>query len=147
MGNTYSFIDVAASIVGPGGAFDIGHGSGNAEEGISVSMTGDKNVMTTGADGSVMHSLRADKSGMVTIKLLKTSPTNAKLQTMYNVQSLSSAMWGNNIISITQNVSGDKTMCTTCAFVRQPDNDYAANGDTVEWRFHAGQIDEIRGTY
>ena len=38
-----------------------------------------------------MHSLHADKSGTITVNLLKTSPTNAKLSVMYNAQSLSSA--------------------------------------------------------
>ncbi len=39
-------------------------------------MGGPKNTMTIGADGEVMHSLHADKSGTVTVNLLKTSPTN-----------------------------------------------------------------------
>ncbi|MDI8107039.1 PfkB family carbohydrate kinase, partial [Salmonella enterica subsp. enterica serovar Anatum] len=40
-----------------------------------------------GADGEVMHSLHADKSGTVTVNLLKTSPTNKKLSLAYNAQS------------------------------------------------------------
>ncbi|MBU9403923.1 DUF3277 family protein, partial [Burkholderia multivorans] len=60
---TYSFQDVTATIVGPGGAFSLGYGSANAEEGITIAQAGDKNTMTVGADGEVMHSLHADKSG------------------------------------------------------------------------------------
>ncbi len=34
--------------------------------------------MTVGADGEVMHSLHAGKSGTITVTLLKTSPVNKK---------------------------------------------------------------------
>jgi hypothetical protein len=61
-------------------------------------MTEAKNTMTIGADGEVMHSLHAGKSGTITVTLLKTSPVNKKLSLMYNAQSQSSALWGNNVI-------------------------------------------------
>ena len=83
---TYSFLDVTASIAGPGGNFSLGNGSGNSEEGITVTMTEDKNTMTIGADGSAMHSLHAGKSGTVSVRLLKTSPVNKQLMTLYNYQ-------------------------------------------------------------
>ncbi len=43
---------------------------------ITVTQWAAQNTMTIGADGEVMHSLHADKSGTVTVNLLKTSPTN-----------------------------------------------------------------------
>ena len=76
---TYSFMDVTASLSGPTGEIDLGYGSASSEEGITVAMGGPKNTMTIGADGEVMHRLHADKSGTVTVNLLKTSPTNKKL--------------------------------------------------------------------
>jgi hypothetical protein len=82
---TYSFIDVAASIVGPGGSFSLGYGSGNSEEGISIAMTEEKNTMSIGADGSVMHSLHAGNGGTVTLRFLKTSPTNQMLSVMFDL--------------------------------------------------------------
>lgn len=89
--STYSFLDVSANITGVGGSIDLGNGAATSDEGIVVAMGGDKNTMVTGADGEGMHSLHADKSGTITVNLLKTSPTNAKLSVMYNAQSLSSA--------------------------------------------------------
>ena len=47
---TYSFLNVAASITGPGGSFQMGSGAGSAEEGIEITHS-DKNVQTIGADG------------------------------------------------------------------------------------------------
>ena len=52
---TYSFQDVAATIVGPGGAFSLGYGEATAEEGITIVRAGDKNTMTIGSDGEGMH--------------------------------------------------------------------------------------------
>ena len=53
--STYSFADISASLIGPGGAISLGYGSGNADEGITVAMAASRNTMTVGADGEVMH--------------------------------------------------------------------------------------------
>ena len=144
---TYSFLDVTASITGPGGAFDLGYGSANAKEGITITRTQDRNNMTIGADGSALHSLRADRSGTVTVRLLKTSDRNAMLQTMFNAQSIDSSLWGMNLISIAHKTLSDKVVCQACAFMRDPDVTYAEDGDIVEWTFQSGQIDIIRGSF
>ena len=144
---TYSFLDVTASFTGTTGAFDLGYGSANAEEGITVTMTEAKNTMTVGADGEVMHSLHAGKSGTITVTLLKTSPVNKKLSLAYNAQSLSSSLWGNNVIVIRNHVSGDTTTARTVAFQKQPDHANAKVGNTVSWVFDAGKIDQLLGEF
>ena len=114
---TYSFMDVTASLSGPTGEIDLGYGSASSKEKITVAMGGPKNTMTIGADGEVMHSLHADKSGTVTVNLLKTSPTNKKLSLAYNAQSQSSGTWGNNVIVIRNKVSGDIITARSVAFL------------------------------
>lgn len=142
---TYSFINVQAAIEGPGGAFSLGYGSGNAEEGITVEMVDDKDTMTIGADGTPMHSLHAGKGGTVTVRLLKTAPTNQQLSLLYDYQQLSSANWGQNIVTIRDSARGDVIVCQSCAFKRAPNLTYAKDGGTVEWAFNAGQIDTLLG--
>lgn len=144
---TYSFLDVSATLVGAGAVIDLGAGSANSEEGITVSAAGDKNTMTIGADGEGMHSLNADKSGTVTVRLLQTSPQNAKLMALYDAQSLSSSLWGQNVITITNSASGDATGCRSCAFKKRPDLTYKKAGGLVEWVFDVLKIDTILGTY
>ncbi|MBS0893956.1 DUF3277 family protein [Tatumella sp. JGM130] len=144
---TYSFMDVSASLTGTSGSIDLGYGSGNSEEGITVTMSESKNTMTVGADGEVMHSLHAGKSGTITVRILKTSPKNKQLSLAYNEQSLSSASWGNNIIVIRNHESGDITTARTVAFQKQPDHVNAKEGGTVEWVFDCGKIDEVLGTF
>ncbi|HCI4354627.1 TPA: DUF3277 family protein [Raoultella planticola] len=147
MGNTYSFIDVSASLTGPTGSIDLGSGSANSEEGITVVMTEAKNTMTIGADGEGMHSLHGGKSGTITVTLLKTSPVNKKLSLMYNAQSQSSATWGNNIIVVRNKASGDISTARGCAFQKQPDHANAKVGNTVSWVFDCIKIDQLLGEF
>ena len=144
---TYSFMDVTASLSGPTGEIDLGYGSASSEEGITVAMGGPKNTMTIGADGEVMHSLHADKSGTITLTLLKTSPVNKKLSLAYNAQSQSSATWGNNVIVIRNTASGDISTARSCAFQKQPDFNNAKEGGTVAWVFDCGKIDQLLGEF
>ncbi|HBD6334633.1 TPA: DUF3277 family protein [Shigella flexneri] len=143
----YSFLDVTASLTGPTGVIDLGQGSANSEEGITQTMGGNKNTMTIGADGEVMHSLHADKSGTITVTLLKTSPVNKKLSLAYNAQSQSSATWGNNVIVIRNTASGDISTARSCAFQKQPDFNNAKEGGTVAWVFDCGKIDQLLGEF
>ncbi|WP_313048791.1 DUF3277 family protein [Atlantibacter subterraneus] len=145
--STYSFIDVTASMTGPTGIIDLGYGSANSEEGITVTMAENKNTMTIGADGEVMHSLHAGKAGTITVTLLKTSPTNKKLSLAYNAQSQSSSLWGNNVFVIRNSASGDITTARSCAFQKQPDHANAKEGGTVSWVFDAGKIDQLLGEF
>ena len=140
-------MDVSATLNGVGASIDLGYGAGNAEEGITIAMAGDKNTMTVGADGSVMHSLHADKSGQVTVRVLKTSPVNSKLAKLYALQSLSSSAWGQNIITLTNKGGKDFIACRGCAFKKMPDMSYQKDGGINEWVFDAGKIDTIVGTY
>ncbi|AVG77952.1 DUF3277 family protein [Pantoea ananatis] len=144
---TYSFMDVTASLTGPSGALDLGYGSANSDEGIVVAMSEAKNTMTTGADGEGMHSLHAGKAGTVTVNLLKTSPLNKKLSIMYNAQSLSSTLWGNNVIVVRNTASGDLVTARGCAFQKQPDFSNPKVAGIVAWVFDCIKIDELLGEY
>lgn len=143
--STYSFLDVHAAITGPGGAFPLGSGVGAAEEGITIARSEDKNTMTTGADGEVMHSLHAGKSGQVTIRLLKTSPVNALLMGMYEFQTTSSTRHGQNTITVGDVARGDFITAREVAFKKAPDLTWAKTANTVEWTFDAGKIDGLLG--
>ena len=133
---SYSFLDVVAAITGPGGAFSIGNGSGNAEEGISFAFADDKDTMTMGADGTGMHSLHASNAGAVTVRVLKTSDTNKMLSDLYAYQKTSSANWGQNTITCNNVANGDAWTCQFGAFRKFPDVKYSKDGDVLEWAFN-----------
>ncbi|HIU85201.1 MAG TPA: DUF3277 family protein [Candidatus Aphodousia gallistercoris] len=146
MSNTYSFQNVSATLTGTG-VINFGYGAGNAKEGISVSYNEDINTMYVGADGEVMHSLKANKSGTVTIRLMRTSPINAQLQLMYNAQTLSSSLHGNNVITIRDKGNNEICVCRSCAFKKAADRNYSEDGQIQEWTFDAGKIDYTTGEY
>lgn len=145
--STYSFQDVQASITGPGGSFALGYGQATAKEGISIQRAANKNTMLVGSDGEGMHSLHPDKSGTITLRYLKTAPINQKLMALATAQAVSSTLWGQNVITVTQKASGDLTTGRQCAFQKIPDLNYAEDGDIVTWIFDVIKIDSMLGAY
>lgn len=141
----YSFLDVTASIAGPGMSLSLSEG-GTADEGIVVTMGGDKNTMVTGARGEGMHSLHASKAGRITVRVLKTGAINAALNRAYHYQTSSSVLHGRNVISIRNPASGDSITATECAFVKHTDIAYAKEGNIHEWSFDCVAIDQMLGT-
>lgn len=103
--------------------------------------------MVTGADGSVMHSLHAETSGRCIVRLQKTSPTNALLSAMYDLQTSSASLHGQNVIVCQHKASGDITTATQCAFKRRPNNAYSKEANIIEWEWDVGQLNTIFGTY
>lgn len=142
---TYSFLDVVASLVGPGGAVNLGQGAAASEEGITVAANDDIDTMNIGADGTPMHNLHANKSGTITVRLLKTSPVNQKLSAMYALQTSNSSSHGQNTVAIANTQTQDSITCQQVAFKKAPDIGYAKEGGTVEWVFNAGIIDRSLG--
>lgn len=142
---TYSFLDNKCSLVGPGGSVNLASGASAAEEGITITATEDVNTMTIGADGEGMHSLHANKSGEVVVRLLKTSPVNQQLSQMYALQTASSANHGQNSMTLSNTQIGDFITMRQVAFRKAPDLTYAKDGQIVEWNFHAIKIDRALG--
>lgn len=145
MSNVYSFKDVVAGLVGPGAVVSIGSDAGVSDEGITVSPTGEFNTMQVGVDGYGQHSLSADRSGKVTVRLLRTSPTNAVLMALANFQRSSSANHGQNTLTITDKTRGDVCTCEQVAFSKIPDLTLAKEAGMLEWTFDAVRISMALG--
>lgn len=144
--SVYSFFNFTASMVGPGVVTQLGYGAAVAEEGLTLEMEGDKNSVTMGADGEGMHNLHCAKNGTVTIRLLKTSPVNAVLQSAYNAQTINPLLHGQNVILIRDPNRGDVASARQVAFKKIPNITYAKDGGMNEWRFDAIKIDTVLGS-
>ena len=143
---TYSFLDVSATISGPGGiGINLAAGAAAAEEGITIEPSEDKNVMTIGADGRGQHSLIASDGCKVTVRLLKTSPVNSQLQLMYDLQSSSSTLWGTNVITVANSASKDLSVVQAAAFQKKSTLTYAKEGGMMEWNFDGISVQSILG--
>jgi hypothetical protein len=143
---SYSFKNVVAAIVGPGIALNLGDGAAVAEEGITITPAEDKNIMVIGADGKGQHTLVANNAGTITVRYLKTSPTNGFLQLAYDAQAASSALWGQNLITVTDTARGEVTTAQSCAFKKKPEIVYDKAGPMLEWTFDCLAINSILGT-
>jgi hypothetical protein len=143
--NTYSFLDTVCSLFGPGGSINLGAGAAVAEEGITIEANGDIDTLAIGADGTPMHSLHADKSGTLTVRLQKTSPVNEKLSQMYAFQTATSQNHGQNTITLANTVSQDVVTCQMTAFKKAPSLTYAKEAGLNEWVFSCGRIDRTLG--
>jgi hypothetical protein len=141
----YSFLNVVATIAGPGGVLNLAAGAAVAEEGITIEATEDKNVMTIGADGKGQHSLIASDACTVTVRLLKTSPLNAGLMIMFDLQSASSALWGQNVFTIADTARLDAIVVQSAAFKKRPTITYAKEGGMMEWTFDGISVTEVLG--
>lgn len=148
MSATYSFMNVDATLTAPGVSIDLGYGSAVSGAGLEFTPNADKNSMVIGADGEGMHSLHADKSGTLTVRLLEVSPKNELLQKLYNAQSLSSSAWGANVISVRNRGNDLIAVFRGCAFKRQAARTFAADGqEAVEWAFDCIKVDVDQGAY
>lgn len=143
---TYSFLNIAATLAGPGGKLNLAAGAAAAEEGITIEAVEDKNIMTIGADGKGQHSLVASDAVTVTVRLLKTSPLNAALMLMYNLQSASSALWGINVFTVVDSGRGDYNVVQSAAFKKKPTLTYAKEGGMMEWTFDGIAANSILGS-
>lgn len=141
----YSFLNVNATIAGPGGVLNLAAGAAAAEEGITIEASEDKNVMTIGADGRGQHSLVASDACVLTIRLLKTSPINAGLMIMYDLQSATSALWGQNVLTIVDSGRNDLTVIQSAAFKKKPTITYAKEGGMMEWTFDGIKASTVLG--
>lgn len=135
MANVYSFLNINCTLTGPGGIINLAAGAAAAEEGVTLEATEDKNVMTIGADGRGQHSLIASNACTLTIRLLKTSTVNAQLQVMYDLQSSSSALWGQNTFSLVDTARADATVVQQACFKKKPTLTYAKEAGMMEWVF------------
>lgn len=142
----YSFLNVVAAMAGPGAAFNLGAGAAVAEEGITIAPNEDKNAMVIGADGKGQHTLIASNGGLITMRFLKTSPINGYLQLAYDLQSASSALWGQNVITVADTARSELTTCQSCAFKKKPELVYDKSGPMMEWTFDSLAINSVLAT-
>jgi hypothetical protein len=131
--------------MGPGATISLGNGAGNADEGITIEPIDDKDTMTVGADGSIMHSLHAGQGYRFTLRFLKTSPTNALISKMINYQKTSSAFWGKNTLLVSDPTRGDVVAGTDIAFKKHSTITYGKEGGLNEWTFE-GRAETLLGS-
>lgn len=141
--SVYSFLDYDATLGGPYGVIQLGAGNGNAAEGIVVERDDDKATKTIGADGSGMFNLKGDKSGRVTVNLLKTSPTNTKLSIAYNLETQDSNFYGQGVLTLRNKHTGELHVANGVGIARLPTSTNAVEGGGNAWVLLCLEIDSL----
>jgi len=141
----YSFIDNSGTWTGPGGTLSLGNGSGASDEGITIAYNEDVGHMDIGADGSIQHSLHANKSGTITIRVLKTSPINQKISNKIAFQRAGAANYGQDTFSIQNLVTGDIVTCQQVGVKSFSPMTYAKDAGMNEWVLNVGLIEPTLG--
>lgn len=141
----YSPLDVHATITGPGGMISLGMGSGLAQDGITITQSEPTNSMQVGLDGSVCHNKSESSAGTIAFSFLGVSKAQDQLLKMYNLQERvpGSLMHGKNVITITNNATGETIVATECAFQNISATGYKKEIDNATWTFDCGQITHI----
>jgi hypothetical protein len=143
--NVYSFLNVSCLIAGPGIVANLAAGAAAAEEGITITPGSDKNEMMIGADGKGQHSLIADDSAHILIHLLKTSPFNALLMLAYDLQTSSSALHGQNVITVIDSARVDLHVLQSVAFKKKPEIGYKKVAGMMIWEFDVIKASSVLG--
>ena len=141
----YSFLDNSATWTGPGGTISLGSTSGAAKEGITIEYEEEVGHMDVGAGGAVQHSLHANKSGTITIRVLKSSPINQKISNKIAFQRASAENYGQDVFSIANLVTGDIVTCQFVAPKKFSALTYAEDAGMNEWVLNAGLIEPTLG--
>lgn len=143
---TYSAADSYFVLNTPFGTVQLCSGAGSSDEGLVIEAVEETDTMTIGADGSAMHSLHATNAVKVTVNLLKTSPANAVLQSLYNSEKASPLTFGQDVIAGGNVVTGDGHTCSGVAFARKPSYRYGKEPGIMAWEFNCANHVAILGT-
>jgi len=138
--HTYSFLDVMCVMTGPGGVVNMGGNSGVSKEGITIEATEDIGTTTYGAGGEWMHSLHAARPAKAMVRILKTSPINALLSTLFALQTSTASLFGQNQILVSDIGRGDIVTCFGVRFGQFPSITWAEDANMNEWSFIVGRV-------
>lgn len=140
--STFSFTDIEATISHPGyGSYSIqGEGIGD----MSITKLTDRSVHDVAADGSIMTSKIAGNNGNVTINAQQTSTLHNFLQGMFNyLWGASTDEWAKISLTIRAPKMQKTYYCTGGSFVKEPDEQFQAQGQKLPWVLLFNDIQRI----
>lgn len=140
--HTYSFTDTICNIEHPsvGAASTEGQGLGS----IKVAYANDKAGHSIGADGTVMITKKAGKSGSVVIQCQQTSQLNDYMVKLYNFQeSSSTSEFASTNLRINNTNLGRSHTCTGCTIQKFADDEYNENGSMRSWTMLCAEVTSV----
>lgn len=137
--SAYSYINVTATI-----DRRIIQGLWEGDDAVEVAYGEDRGTGVTGADGSSLFSISANKSATVTLRVQHTSPTHRLLQQKLKQQQARGAAFGGFSFSVKDRVSGEGGSCDKVYIQTAPGKSYGVNAQAREWVLWCGEyVEEI----
>ena len=146
IGTTYSFKDLVGVLTNLVFGVTIPIAGGNVGVGsITIVMATERTAHDTAADGVVMPSYVAGRSGTVTIECQQTSTLHHALLSLYNqVESAANnddvSSWAAGNLSFRTILDGATHICQGVSFGKLGDKPYHAQGQRVQWPLMACDI-------
>jgi hypothetical protein len=142
----YSFKDTAVVITNPalGGSPIVFAGEEGAGE-FTVVMHSERTAHDTAADGNIMVSYLAGRSGALNIRVQQVSALHQALLDLYNIlegqsEQGNSTLWAATQISLRSSVTNSQHVLSGVSFSKIPDKPYAAQGQYVTWNLMAANV-------
>lgn len=140
--STYSFTDIDFNISHPGyGQYSLnGEGAGD----VTVGKATERSVHNVAADGSIMTSKIAGNNGNVAINAQQTSSLHNWLQGLFNyLWDADTSQWAQISIMIRAPKMKKTIICSNGCFVKEPDEQFQAQGQNVPWNLLFGDIQRL----
>lgn len=139
---TYSFTDIEATISHPGyGTYSVqGEGIGD----MTISKITERTVHDVAADGNIMVSKIAGNNGNVTINAQQVSTLHNFMQGLFNfLWNAPTDQWAGISLTIRAPKMKKTYYCTGGAFVKEPDEQFQAQGQRVPWTMLFANVERI----
>lgn len=140
--NTYSFTDLEATISHP--SYGVYSAQGEGVGDITIAKLTDRTVHDVAADGNIMISKIAGNNGNITINAQQVSTLNDFLQGLFNyLWNAPTDEWAGISITIRSPKMKKTYYCTGGAFVKEPDEQFQAQGQKLPWVLTFADIQRI----
>jgi hypothetical protein len=139
---TYSFLDLSGALTHPdlGAYVFTGEGVGQ----VMITMQDEKTAHNVAADGQVMVSKLAGKTGQIQIQCQQTSAVHKWLLAAHNALYLADTdAWAQMFAELRNTSDGTSHVANGISFGKIGDKTYAAQGGMVTWNLWAANIESI----
>lgn len=140
--NTYSFTDVNITVEHPDYTSFSMQGEGVGD--ITISKSTDRTSHDVAADGTVMISKIAGNNGSINVNTQQTSALHTYMQNLFNyLWSADTDKWAQISITLRAPKMKQEIICSGCAFQKEADRPYQAQGQRISWNMLAADIQYV----
>lgn len=105
---------------------------------VDIEFSNDRITMEKGADGEVARVINSDDSGMITIRLQQTSPSNDVLSALFDADIISKSAAFPVVVS--DNLGTTKFVSDAAWITQYPSTSFSNGVEQREWKIQCGKL-------